>query len=230
MQQVQCSLMELTPLTSTVSKVLLKPAQTLSFQPGQYLKLCLSDTDKRPFSIANIAGMGYLELHIGSSQRDNYALAAIKHLKSQPTIEIELPFGNAFLRPEDRPIILLAGGTGFSYVQSLLMGLMATERHEPVFLYWGCRQASDLYALPQLRQWQSQFSWLTVVPVVTHADDTWQGRSGQLLDALAHDFISLEPYSLYMAGRFDRVGPARELFLQKGMLPQHMYADAFEFI
>jgi len=230
MQQVQCTVVELASLTETVTKIRLKPTTTIAFQPGQYLLLVLSETDKRPFSIANVDGEGYLELHIGAGEQDSYAMGAINHLKQHPQVDVVLPFGQAFLRPEDRPIILLAGGTGFSYVQSLLKGLMQSDRHEPVFLYWGVRQEKDLYALPQLQQWQQQHSWLKVIPVVEFADDLWQGRSGRLLDEVCHDFVSLEPYSLYMAGRFDMVGAARDMFVEKGILPHHMYADAFEFL
>lgn len=230
MEKVQCTVVELSPLTDTVTKVRLKPQKPVAFEPGQYLQLVVNEQDKRPFSIANIYGHSDIELHIGAGEQDSYAQGAIQHLKNNREVEIVMPFGKAFLRQQDRPTILVAGGTGYSYVQSLLLGVIGSGQHEPVFLYWGVRQQSDLYALPQLNHWAEEHPWLTVVPVIEFPDDLWKGRSGRLLDAISHDFISLEPYSLYMAGRFDMVGAARELFLDKGILPDHMYADAFEFL
>ena len=230
MKHVSCTLVATTQLTPTVTKIRLRPQQPVHFQPGQYLQLVLSETDKRPFSIANINNSDELELHIGAGEQDSYAMGAITHLKTHQQVDVILPQGNAYLRRHDRPVILLAGGTGFSYVQSLLMGLMQQPRHEPVFVYWGVRKSDDLYALPQLQAWQAQHSWLEIIPVVEFADPDWQGRTGRVLDAVLHDFISLEPYTLYMAGRFDMVGAARDLFLSKGLLSDHMYADAFEFL
>ena len=46
--------------------------------------------------------------------------------------------------------------------------------------------------------------------------------------------VSLEPYDIYLAGRFDMVGSIRQLFIrevvEQGALVEHMYADAFAFI
>ena len=45
-----------------------------------------------------------------------------------------------------------------------------------------------------------------------------------------NDIISLEPYDIYMAGRFDMIGIVRDDFINHGATRENMYADAFAFI
>ncbi|MBL4816794.1 MAG: NAD(P)H-flavin reductase, partial [Shewanella sp.] len=41
---------------------------------------------------------------------------------------------------------------------------------------------------------------------------------------------SLHGYDIYIAGRFDMVGAAREVFRAIGVEEEHLYGDAFAFI
>ena len=56
MTKAICTVDTIKPLTSGVNQVVLTPEQQVGFKPGQYLQLCLTDQDKRPFSIASIPG------------------------------------------------------------------------------------------------------------------------------------------------------------------------------
>ena len=53
-------------------QVLLTPQQEVQFKAGQYLQLCITDQDKRPFSVASIPGQQQLELQIGGAVADQY--------------------------------------------------------------------------------------------------------------------------------------------------------------
>ena len=71
---------------------------------------------------------------------------------------------------------------------------------------------------------------VNLLPVVETADEHWQGRVGKVHEPLLSDVTNLEPYDIYMAGRFDMVGFLRGEFIEQGALIDHMYADAFAFI
>ena len=58
----------------------------------------------------------------------------------------------------------------------------------------------------------------------------WQGKTGWVHKAVLADFVSLEPYQVYLAGRFEMAGAAREDFQQQGLLLENLYGDAYEFI
>lgn len=230
-----CTVDLIEALTPTVNRVLLTPAEPVSFISGQYLQLCLSDSDKRPFSIASTPANKQIELHIGGAVADQYASQAIAHLMQQhqlkQPVKAEIGLGKAHFQPDSaRPVILLAGGTGFSYIYSIAQSIAEAALDRPVFVYWGVREQTALYHAEAMQQWAAQHSKYRFIPVVQNPDESWQGRSGMVHQAVLDDFISLEPYDIYIAGPFAMAGVVREAFLQQGAHKEQMYADAFAYI
>jgi aquacobalamin reductase/NAD(P)H-flavin reductase len=80
------------------------------------------------------------------------------------------------------------------------------------------------------RQWHADHNWLEFVPVVEEAPANWNGKQANLLEQIKQDYVSLVGYDIYIAGRFDMVGAAREVFREMGVDEAHLYGDAFAFI
>ncbi len=235
MNAISCQVISIDALTPVVSKVILAPSSPVQFTAGQYLQLCLSATDKRPFSIASTPSQEMLELHIGAPAGDSWSSAALSHLQQHyaagSAVQVEVGLGHASWQAKsDRPIILLAGGTGFSYVHSIAMALAEAGQNKPVFLYWGVKTASALYYQTALAKWALAQPSYRFIPVVEQPEAQWQGRSGLVHEAVLADFVSLEAYDIYIAGPFAMAGVAREAFIQQGGQREHMYADAFAYI
>ncbi len=238
---INCDLVSVEALTTTIYKVVIKPHAMVSFNAGQYLLVLLGEKDKRAFSIANcpaLAASGLLELHIGAADHNPYALEVVENAKKilvDPQIDflIDAPFGDAFLREDsNRPVILIAGGTGYSYARSILEQLLTKHPDRLVYFYWGGKNLTQLYDLAMLRKWEEKSPNLLFIPVVEETDDAnWQGRINNVLAAVMEDFVSLNAYDIYLAGRFDMAGAAREMFTQeRGADIKHIYADAFSFL
>lgn len=223
-------------LTPTIQRVLLIPKAPVEFQAGQYLQIFLSDSDKRPFSIAcapgfTVDGQAALELQIGGAVTDNYASQALSHLRDNPEVLIQVGLGEAYWRQDsERPIILLAGGTGFSYVHSIASAIAQSGVDRPVQLYWGLRNQQALYAEAELANWQAANPQYQVQLVVQEPDAQWQGRSGLVHQAVLDDHADLSAFDIYIAGPFPMVGAVRDAFLARGALQQQMYADAFAWL
>ncbi|MBQ4812787.1 NAD(P)H-flavin reductase [Pseudoalteromonas luteoviolacea] len=236
MQILKARVEAISPLTEFVYKVLLKPQQDAEFSAGHYLQLVLGEKDKRAFSIASSpSNKQELELHIGASGADSYAMQALEHLKTAhidgTDVDLEVGLGVSQVRPEQaRPIVLLAGGTGFSYVKSMADHLAEINYDQPVLFYWGVKEESALYAKAEMEAWAASKKNFQFIPVVENATDTWQGHTGFVHQAVMKDIISLEPYSVYMAGRFNMIGIVRDDFINHGANRDFMYADAFAFI
>jgi aquacobalamin reductase/NAD(P)H-flavin reductase len=202
----------------------------VSFLPGQYLQIYLSDSDKRPFSIASAPSDDLLELHIGGNVTDNYASQALTHLRDNPEVLVQVGLGEAYLRDSERPVLLLAGGTGFSYVASIAKALVQQAPNRSVLLYWGLRQEAAIYYQAELATWQAACATLNVVPVVQEPSANWQGRSGLVHEAVLADHADLSAFDIYIAGPFPMVGAVRDAFLAQGAVRQQMYADAFAWL
>ncbi|MFQ6370622.1 NAD(P)H-flavin reductase [Shewanella sp. YIC-542] len=231
MNSICCKIEKVTPFNDAVYQVLLRPQTPLAFAAGQYLSIVMDDNDKRPFSIASAPGSELLELHIGAAVSESYPMQVIERLQHSDTITIEAPAGNAFLRHQSpRPRLLIAGGTGFSYIKSIIEQQMALGLQVETLFYWGCRTAEAMYGADMVHQWQQRHPWLHFVPVVEQAPANWQGKTNLLLAQIKQDFVSVADYDIYIAGRFPMVGAAREMFREMGVDEAHLYGDAFAFI
>ena len=236
MQTLHAEVVAISPLTEFVHKVILKPAQSVTFEAGQYLQVVLGEKDKRAFSIASRPSQrDELELHIGASAVDSYAMQTLEHLRAahadKSLVTIETGLGVSQLRLQcERPIILLAGGTGFSYTKSMADHLSEIECDRPVLFYWGVREESALYAHTEMQAWADSRKNFEFIPVVENPSESWTGHTGYVHKAVMSDIVSLAPYDIYMAGRFDMIGIVRDDFLAHGAIRENMYADAFAFI
>lgn len=232
MFDIECKVVEISQLTEHVSKVLLKPTEPLVFVAGQYIELVIGENDKRPFSIANSPlDNEFIELHIGAAQADQWASTALTHIKNNPTVMLHGPSGKAGLRDNDtRPVILLAGGTGFSYTKSIAETLLKQNFTQPIFFYWGLRNQAAAYELEYWLTKHAEHKHFNFIPVIEDADESWQGRTGPVIDAVLEDFTNLAEYHIYCAGRFEMVGKARDAFVAKGLDVEHIFGDAFSFI
>jgi len=235
MKTISCQIESLTSLTPHVFKVLLKPSERVDFIAGQYLNFVMSDNDKRPFSIASSPNSDLIELQIGAFIADSYPMQVIERIQSaqaeSKAITIEIPLGNAQLRTEsDRPLLLLAGGTGFSYIKSMFEYLAEQNSQRHIMVYWGLRELTAAYELEETAAIIAKLPHANFIPVIENENEAWQGKTGLVHQAVMHDIISLEPYDIYLAGRFEMVGAIRGDFVEHGALLEHMYADAFAFI
>ncbi|XBS69589.1 NAD(P)H-flavin reductase [Acerihabitans sp. KWT182] len=233
MTTMTCKVTSVDAITDTVYRVCLVPEAAFSFRAGQYLMVVMDERDKRPFSMASTPmEHSIIELHIGASELNLYAMAVMDRILKNREITVDIPHGDAWLREDSqRPIVLIAGGTGFSYARSILLTVLEKQPDREVAIYWGGRELQHLYDLGELETLTLQHPRLKVVPVVEQPDDNWQGRTGTVLSAVMQDYSSLEHYDVYIAGRFEMAKIARERFCaERGATANRIYGDAFAFI
>ncbi|MCW2476582.1 MULTISPECIES: NAD(P)H-flavin reductase [unclassified Symbiopectobacterium] len=233
MTTLSCKVTSVEAITDTVYRVRLLPEAPFSFRAGQYLMVVMDERDKRPFSMASTPmEQQFIELHVGASELNLYAMAVMDRILKERALTVDIPHGEAWLREEsDRPLILIAGGTGFSYARSILLTVLAHQPEREVAIYWGGREIKHLYDLNELQTLASQYAHLQVIPVVEQPEQEWHGRTGTVLSAVLQDYGTLSGHDIYIAGRFEMAKIARERFCnERGALIDHLYSDAFSFI
>jgi CDP-4-dehydro-6-deoxyglucose reductase len=97
-------------------------------------------------------------------------------MKEKEIQRIEGPFGSFFLREDsDKPIVLLASGTGFAPIKALIEHMQFQGIQRPATLYWGGRRPEDLYMDDWVRARLLEMPNLHYVPVVSDAlpEDHW---------------------------------------------------------
>jgi 3-phenylpropionate/trans-cinnamate dioxygenase ferredoxin reductase subunit len=70
-------------------------------------------------------------------------------------VHVRGPFGQAFLREGDGPIVLVSGGTGWAPIWSVAAAARRTQRHRELFVVAGARDPASLY-MRQSLEWLSE--------------------------------------------------------------------------
>lgn len=215
-----------------VMQLQLPANDSFTYRAGQYIEFILRDGARRSYSMANAPSEGRsLELHLRHMPGGRFTDHVFGNMKEKEILRIEGPFGSFFLREDsDKPIVMLASGTGFAPIKSLLEHMLTQKKMRQVTLYWGGRRPSDLYLEAWLQAQLPHMPWLRYVPVVSDAlpEDAWAGRTGWVHHAVLADLPDLTGYQVYACGAPIVVESARRDFCAKGALPpEEFYADAF---
>jgi CDP-4-dehydro-6-deoxyglucose reductase len=209
----------------------LPDGERLQFLAGQYLDFMLKDGRRRAFSIANAPHDDeFIELHIRHVDGGEFTDHVFSAMETREVLRIQAPLGRFTLREDsERPMIFIAGGTGFAPVKGLIEHAFHTGVERPMTLYWGVRASRDLY-LPELpRQWERDHPNFRFVPVLSDPDAGWQGRSGFVHQAVAADHPDMSGFDVYMAGPPVMVDAGRQAFEAAGLTLENMFSDAFEY-
>ncbi len=228
-----CRISVLKRLNHDVMLVMLKlpESERMQYLAGQYIDFLLEDGRKRAFSLANAPHDDHdLELHIRHIENGRFTGQVFDSLKVKDIMRIEGPYGQFYLREDsDRPIIFMAGGTGFAPIKGIIEHILALGLTRPVHLYWGARKQEDLYMHELALEWRRAHSQIEYHPVLSDADDDWQGRRGYVHDAIMADFADLSGYEIYASGPPAMVYAGRDAFPAQGLDLDFYYSDAFEF-
>jgi CDP-4-dehydro-6-deoxyglucose reductase, E3 len=181
-----------------------------------------------PFSIANSPRAdGSLELHIGRVANGRFTTYAHEQLQPRDILRFEGPFGEfGFADDTDRPVILLAGGTGIAPIKAMLESLAQTDHRRQPYLYWGCRHKDGLYAVDEIQSMRVA----RVTPVLSEARDIdgWRGRTGLVHRAMLEDFPDLSSFDVYACGSPGLIEAALSDFTRIAGLPRdRFFAESF---
>ena len=207
--------------------------ERLQFLAGQYIEFMLKDGKRRAFSIANAPhDDGFLQVHVRLIDGGEFTSHVFSGMKEKDILRFQGPYGSFFLREESsRPVILVAGGTGFAPVKALVEHALHNHSARPMELYWGARNRGGLY-LPDLPPaWVAAHPHIRYVPVLSDAapQDAWSGRGGLVHRAVLEDHADLSAYQVYACGAPAMIDAARAEFVAQGLPPEEFFADAFSF-
>lgn len=209
----------------------LPESQRLQFIAGQYVDFILKDGRKRAFSIANAPhDDAFIELHVRHVEGGEFTDHVFSAMRDKEILRIQAPLGRFTLREDsERPIIFVAGGTGFAPIKGMIEHAFHAGIRRPMYLYWGVRSRRDLY-LPDLpAQWTQAHPDFRFVPVLSEPDSDWDGRTGFVHQAVVGDHPDMSGFDVYMAGPPIMVQAGRRAFEDAGLTLEHMFSDAFEY-
>ncbi|WP_126447059.1 CDP-6-deoxy-delta-3,4-glucoseen reductase [Sulfuricystis multivorans] len=204
--------------------------ERLQFLAGQYIEFLLAGGKRRAFSLANAPHADdLLELHVRHIPGGNFTEHVFSKMKVKEILRIEGPFGSFHLREEsDKPILLVAGGTGFAPIKGLIEHALHIGIKRPMALYWGAKNRAGLYLNALCERW-AQENGIRYTPVLSEPDADWQGRTGLVHEVVLADHPDLSAYQAYVCGAPAMCEAAQRDFVAHGLPPQEFFADVFSY-
>jgi CDP-4-dehydro-6-deoxyglucose reductase, E3 len=200
--------------------------ENFRFLAGQYIDILLKGGKRRSYSLAtrpDSAGVTALEIHVRHTPGGAFTDQVFSTLKVRDLLRFEGPLGSFYLREEsDKPIILLASGTGFAPIRAIAEYAAEKKIARPMTLYWGGRLKRDLYQFDIAAAWPH----VKFVPVLS--EEKWDGRMGFVHRAVMEDFPDMSGHQVYACGAPIVIDSARRDFgAQCRLPPEEFYADSF---
>ncbi len=238
-----CRIARLRPLAPDVMQLWLRlPAvERLRFHPGQYLDVLLENGRRRSFSIASPPHDSELiELHVrrvnggGFSERLFGAAAGVgggAPLAAGSLLRIEGPIGQFSYRQGSDPVLMVAGGTGFAPLKSMLRHVLETGIRRDLHFYWGARHTQDLYEEALALEWARRHPQLKFTAVLSEASaaEAAHHRAGWVHEAVLADYPDLARFEVYAAGPPAMIEAMRTHFPRHGLSAERLYFDSFDY-
>ena len=200
-----------------------------SFMPGQYVNIGIPDAGQsRSYSFANSPGARerltfYIKILESGVMSDFLRCRA----KEGDLVNIDGPFGHFYLRGQERPILMMAGGTGLAPMLSMLDQLASMERfHKPVHLLYGVNYPDEFFGVRQIESYSSKGVDLTYETISLNGSADLNIQSGHVTELLNEKLIQDNP-EIYLCGPPPMIDAANAWLAKQGVDLNCVYSEKF---
>ncbi len=212
------------PTTVTFS---LRADGAMDFLPGQYVNLQVPGTgEHRAYSFSSMPGKAEVSFLIRDVPEG--LMSGFMRRDAAPGMAMRFtgPYGSFYLRSVERPVLMLAGGTGLAPFLSMLQWLAANPSPQPVRLAYGVNTTADLVeleALDALRKSLPDFDYFTVVVDAASGHP----RTGYVTDHLPPAYLNDGDVDVYVCGPPPMVEGVRRWIASTGVTPSRFLFEKF---
>jgi CDP-4-dehydro-6-deoxyglucose reductase len=220
LQNIEARVKAVDPLADDMRLLHLQTPRTnrLRFLAGQSVSLSLADGVAASCPVASCpCDDRNLQFHIRRRAGDAFAERVFGGLKGVDTVRVEGPRGAFVLNEEShRPLIFIAGDTGFAPIKSLIEHAMALDAAETLHLYWiasGTRHYLDNLC----RSWSDALDNFRYTPLTAESALPAEAVMQRVLRQLLQDHPQLGDHDIYVAGPEPWANAAEYLLLERGL-------------
>tara|TARA_R110001592_G_scaffold86031_1_gene254012 strand:+ start:18858 stop:19904 length:1047 start_codon:yes stop_codon:yes gene_type:complete len=237
-KKVKCQVLSVDRLKGHVYQVdfQLPAGKQPEFFPGQYLALQLPEKEEESyFSIASRPGLRVLSLHIQADPHLLSAIEVITYLEScvdqKMIATLSLPYGEACLITlPDKPLVLMAAGTGFAQMKSIIEHLLEHQYSQPISLYWGVRKEEDMYLQSLAEEWVNNYENFRFVPLIADIETSEATEHhNQLSDAVLADQNNLSDVMVFVSGSPKLVFSMMDALMEAGLPENQFFSDVLAY-
>jgi benzoate/toluate 1,2-dioxygenase reductase subunit len=207
--------------------VALDEPDALDFLPGQYVNVTVPGTQEtRSYSFSSAPGASVASFVVRNVPGGLMSSYLANAAKVGDAISFAGPFGSFYLRPLQRPLLLLAGGTGIAPFLSMLDVLDKQGFSQPVKMVYAVTNDHDLVELDHLDRIAAahpQFEYITCVS----SDASCHLRKGYATAHVEPGWVNGGEVDVYLCGPVPMVEAVRGWLDGLGVKPANFYFEKF---
>ncbi|MFD3875404.1 globin domain-containing protein [Streptomyces sp. NPDC058623] len=211
-----------------IAVLTLRPHAPLPHLPGQYVSVCSArvPTTWRTYSLGNAPRSdGTVDLHVSRIEGGRLSTALVREVRPGERLRLGAPGGALTLRRADRPVTLIAAGTGWAPVRAMLEDLVERPPDHDVRLFAVARDAAHLYDRPLIDAYAAELRWLAVTYITPAPGRHRNQATERLATALSNRGLWREQ-DVYLSGPPQFVEETVQLLEGLGARPDRLFHDA----
>jgi benzoate/toluate 1,2-dioxygenase reductase subunit len=217
---------QLSPSTIRFSITLDKPDE-LDFLPGQYVNVKVPGTDQtRSYSFSSAPGATQASFVVRNVPNGLMSTWLTDSAQPGDAISFAGPYGSFYLRAVQRPVLMLAGGTGIAPFLAMLDTLAAKGFTHPVRLVYAVTNDHDLVELDHLdriARAHPRFEYVTTVA----AESSSHARKGYATAHVEPGWMNGGDVDVYLCGPVPMVEAVRGWLKATGVQPASFLFEKF---
>ncbi len=218
---------ELVSDSTIILKLKLDKPEAMGFLPGQYVNITVPGTrEHRSYSFSSKPGAtqaSFLIRNVPDGLMSGWLAEA-----ATPGARMSFvgPQGSFFLRGVERPVVMLAGGTGLAPLLSMLEVLADQGTDQPIHLIYGVTNDGDLVELDRIEALVDRLPTFTWVSCVANPQSA-HPLKGYVTAHLKDEHLNAGDCDVYLCGPPPMVEAVRQFFADKGVKPAHFHYEKF---
>jgi NAD(P)H-flavin reductase/ferredoxin len=221
------------PVSRSLWRLRLSLDDPLDFYAGQFIEVAIPNQpgEWRSYSMAN-SPLQPLEVELIILRIPSGVFSGgIDRLEPGSALTTRGPYGTSYLRDGDRPVLLVAGGSGIAPMMSILRHAAAVGDQRSFTFFYGARTRADLPLLDEVEEIQSRFPAFTFHPALSEPtpECDWKGSVGLIAQVIQHSVGDASPYDAYLCGPPPMCDTVALILAAKGLPEERSYLDRFYF-
>jgi len=228
-QLFNANILNLCRLTKSVLKIdfsLINPSE-ISFLPGQFISIQVSDSTFRSYSIcSNEDEKTKISIAV-SVYHSGIGADFLKNLKIKDKVNFIGPSGRFALSDNlTDNILFVATGTGISPFISMLYKLAKINFKSRIRLLFGYRSESDLFFIAELDVFKTKFIDFDYEIWLSQSEPSWNGFTGRVTDQISN-YINTNT-QVYLCGNPNMIEDSMKILLEMNISKDNIYYEKYK--
>ena len=214
--------------TTTGFSIALNNRSALGFLPGQYVNILVPGTDQtRSYSFSSGPQAEHVSFLLRNTDTGALPTYLRERAKEGDRVEFNGPLGSFYLRPIQRPLLLLAGGTGLAPFLAMLDKISRNGGSEhAVHLIFGVTNDPDLVKLDELEAYAKTLPNFTFTCTVADENSSYPNK-GYVNRYIEPQHLNGGEADVYLCGPPPMVDAVRSFLSAQGTPPANFYYEKF---